>query len=214
MKKQQLLSAISVGLISMGMISTADAALLSRLRGLAYYDDAAKLTWLADVDYAYTSGDDADGIMSWDQANAWVRGLTVAGVSGWRLPTTLQPDASCRQQSGSTISYGYDCAGGELGNMYYNVLGNSAYGGGSSYGPFVSKYSNALWTGTEYRYDPSNSAWYFNANSGYQSYDIKNRYNRVWAVKSGDVSAVPVPAAAWLFGSGLLGLIGLARRKG
>jgi predicted extracellular nuclease len=27
------------------------------------------------------------------------------------------------------------------------------------------------------------------------------------------VSAVPVPAAAWLFGSGLIGLVGLARRK-
>lgn len=29
----------------------------------------------------------------------------------------------------------------------------------------------------------------------------------------GQVSTVPVPAAVWLFGSGLLGLIGLARRK-
>ena len=28
-----------------------------------------------------------------------------------------------------------------------------------------------------------------------------------------DVSAVPVPAAAWLFGSGLLGLVGVARRR-
>ena len=28
-----------------------------------------------------------------------------------------------------------------------------------------------------------------------------------------EVSAVPVPAAAWLFGSGLIGLVGLARRK-
>jgi hypothetical protein len=27
------------------------------------------------------------------------------------------------------------------------------------------------------------------------------------------VSAVPIPAAVWLFGSGLLGLIGIARRK-
>jgi len=27
------------------------------------------------------------------------------------------------------------------------------------------------------------------------------------------VSSVPVPAAAWLFGSGLLGLIGVARRR-
>lgn len=28
-----------------------------------------------------------------------------------------------------------------------------------------------------------------------------------------DVSAVPLPAAAWLFGSGLVGMVGLARRK-
>jgi hypothetical protein len=27
------------------------------------------------------------------------------------------------------------------------------------------------------------------------------------------VSQVPIPAAAWLFGSGLLGLVGIARRK-
>ena len=27
------------------------------------------------------------------------------------------------------------------------------------------------------------------------------------------VSAIPIPAAAWLFGSGLLGMIGIARRK-
>lgn len=30
---------------------------------------------------------------------------------------------------------------------------------------------------------------------------------------AGTVQAVPVPAAAWLFGSGLLGLVGIARRK-
>ena len=30
---------------------------------------------------------------------------------------------------------------------------------------------------------------------------------------STDVSAVPVPAAVWLFGSGLVGLVGVARRK-
>ena len=28
-----------------------------------------------------------------------------------------------------------------------------------------------------------------------------------------NASAVPVPAAVWLFGSGLLGLVGVARRK-
>ena len=28
-----------------------------------------------------------------------------------------------------------------------------------------------------------------------------------------EVSAIPVPAAVWLFGSGLLGLVGVARRR-
>lgn len=35
----------------------------------------------------------------------------------------------------------------------------------------------------------------------------------VFLVQGQSVSAVPVPAAVWLFGSGLLGLIGIARRK-
>ena len=34
-----------------------------------------------------------------------------------------------------------------------------------------------------------------------------------WAVHAGNVGAVPVPAAVWLFGSGLIELLGLARRK-
>lgn len=47
--------------------------------------------------------------------------------------------------------------------------------------------------------------WYDNSNylAAYPIY--KN--------ESVEVSAIPVPAAAWLFGSGLIGLIGLARRK-
>jgi hypothetical protein len=36
-----------------------------------------------------------------------------------------------------------------------------------------------------------------------------------WAVRDGDVtvSAVPLPASVWLFGSGLLGLLGISKRK-
>jgi hypothetical protein len=35
----------------------------------------------------------------------------------------------------------------------------------------------------------------------------------MFAEGEAEVSAVPIPAAAWLFGSGVLGLIGVARRK-
>lgn len=40
----------------------------------------------------------------------------------------------------------------------------------------------------------------------------KNYDRYSWAVRAGDVSLVPVPAAAWLFGSALVGL-GLVRRQ-
>lgn len=33
------------------------------------------------------------------------------------------------------------------------------------------------------------------------------------SIVSGSISAVPVPAAVWLFGSGLMGLVGVARRR-
>lgn len=43
-----------------------------------------------------------------------------------------------------------------------------------------------------------------------------NQYYEVWDIHMHQISAapeVPVPAAVWLFGSGLLGLVGVARRK-
>jgi len=58
-RKQNLQVVISAGLISLGLVSSADAALVSRLGGLTYYDDVANLTWLADANYAQTSGYDA-----------------------------------------------------------------------------------------------------------------------------------------------------------
>ena len=39
------------------------------------------------------------------------------------------------------------------------------------------------------------------------------RYSNVWVVASRNVAPVPLPAAVWLFGSGVAGLIGLARRQ-
>lgn len=45
---------------------------------------------------------------------------------------------------------------------------------------------------------------------GAESYDVHFSDGSVFQV---DVAVVPVPATVWLFGSGLIGLVGIARRK-
>ena len=186
---------------------SADAALVSRLGDLAYYDDEADLTWLADANYSLgTYGAPLD----WVTANEWVASLTVDGVGGWRLPSALNGD-------GTGPCSGYDCTGSELGNMFYNVLGGTAFSSitvthNSNYDLFTNIVPGIYWTGTE-RADATSSAWTFRFDTGEQRSFSKSVGSFAWAVQSGDVGAVPVPAAMWLFSSGLIGLIGVARQK-
>ena len=42
---------------------------------------------------------------------------------------------------------------------------------------------------------------------------VNTPYTEVWSVSFTETSAVPIPAAVWLFGSGLVGLAGVARRR-
>jgi hypothetical protein len=70
------------------------------------------------------------------------------------------------------------------------------------------------WSSTAFSDDQvKNAAWAFAFLFGTHGGNFKNNIFYGWAVRAGDVGAVPVPAAVWLFGSGLLGLIGVARRK-
>lgn len=195
-----------------------NAALIERLGGLAYYDDVANLTWITDANAAYTSryvGTDPrtrqEGLMRWEDANIWANQLTVAGISGWRLPRTLQPDPSCDIQNGDGLSYGNNCSGSEMGNLFYNVLGNTAGSGSfTNTGPFKNVEREFYWTSSD---EATNFAWVFDMRSGYQSDESKYTPLHAWAVQSGDVSAIPVPAAMWLFSSGLIALIGFTRRN-
>ena len=162
----------------------------------AYYDTDANLTWLANANAAGTT-------MNWANANAWAAGLDIdgtAGADGWRLPA-------------SDTCVEYNCTGSEMGNLFYNVLGNTA-GSLSNTGPFSNVQSGEYWSSTEYAPNAGN-AWRFFFDDGYQNDGFKILGNYGWAVQSGDVGAavVPVPAALWLFGSGLLALVGLGKQR-
>lgn len=55
--------------------------------------------------------------------------------------------------------------------------------------------------------------FYFGGIAGFAGYQLEENQNSTAAaiaVRNGDITAVPVPVADWLLGSGLLGLIGAA----
>ncbi|MDP7661659.1 MAG: PEP-CTERM sorting domain-containing protein, partial [Gammaproteobacteria bacterium] len=124
----------------------------------------------------------------------------------WRLPTTLQPDASCDVQSGG-VSSGLDCTGSEMGHLF-NVDGISS----SSMGLFTNVQSDGYWSGTEYA--PLTSfAWYFDFHYGNQGSIFKSNSYYALAVRDGDIAPIPEPSAAVLLGLGLSGLAASGRRR-
>ena len=104
--------------------------------------------------------------------------------------------------------------------MFYNVLGGVAGSSittthNSNYDLFSNVQSNDFddyWSSTEFANNPT-YAWYFTFSNGVQSYLINNLNGYAWAVQSGNAGVVPVPAAVWLFGSGLLALVGFGRQR-
>ena len=100
---------------------SANAALLSRLSGQAVYDTDLNITWTADFNI--------HGLMTWASANTWADNLVLGGYSDWRLPTTMQPDATCSDQNNfvvPAISYSNNCTGSEMGHLFYTELGGVA----------------------------------------------------------------------------------------
>ncbi len=191
----------------------------------AYYDTTLDITWLADAN--------ANGAMTWDEANTWAANLNVNGVTGWRLPTMVDTGTSdCNGRVYSGTDCGYNVQTGsaattvysEMASLFYDTLGNLAlYDTSGAYpqpgwgltntGPFFDLVSYSYQDGYEFLDLDLNLAGYFNFSNGYQYRSNKTNSFYALAVRPGDVSAVPVPAAVWLFGSGLMGLLGLAKRK-
>ena len=171
--------------------SSAHAELIDRGGGLIY-DDVLNVTWLADMNYAKTSGYDSDGLMNFTNANAWAASLVYGGFSDWRLPSTMVNDTTCGSVPHpiADTSKEYNCTGSEMGKLYYEDLGGERYGGVDTIGLFVNKPDTYwAWSGT---LDPSNAsyAWMFGFGYGHQSRaNISNLYYAM-AVRDGDVAAV------------------------
>ena len=222
MKKQ-----IILGALLMLAIGSAQAALIGRLPATlggndyqAYYDDQFDITWIADASYALSESygwsiNQPTGTMTAANAASWVNDISFAGFSSWRLPT-MDKDSDgniedCRLTWSSAC---YD-------NEFYSLKGYVNFGATepmfSDHFGFSNVYNQNYWSSTASQVNsqgvPDRFYTYrFNVN-GIDDSNGSSPF-AAWAVADGDVFAsnVPVPAALWLFGSGL-GLLGWMRRK-
>ena len=194
--------AIYIYFVSLIFTATTQATLIDRGSGLIY-DADLDITWLADANYAMTSGYDADGRMSWSAALVWAQQLNYAGFTNWRLPTTLDPDPSCVERESIKGPYLYDCSGSEMGHLFYDELEGvpDIPNNYATFGPNLALFSNLqrynYWSATEAvsgSVFPSctvNCVWDFDYKNGVQTGYPENNSFYVLAVHDGDIGQSP-----------------------
>ncbi len=160
----------------------------------------------------------------WLTQNSWAAGLGSAITTyeidpryrltwidaGWRLPTV-----------GANPGEGYYQTSSEMGHLYYGELGLLSYpdrgdtivtAGELNASAFDHLVNGYYWMGPTGNY----AAWAFQMALGSQGFYDSGASLYGIAVRGAQVSAVPLPPALWLFGSGLLALFGgrLSRAPG
>ncbi len=164
----------------------------------------------------------SSGRLTWWGAEAWVNYLDVTNYGGsnqWALPTVV--DTSSNAGCGASCAYPPSLSSGQMVQLFYGGMGQSenaaitsVNNGAAGYNLFSNVQNESYWSGTGYSAD-STAVWTYFTGNGYQGIGYKDGGNGDYAlaVSLGQVPAVPEPGAAWLLGIGVLGLVGLGRRK-
>jgi hypothetical protein len=75
-------AALNIAVMAIAMAASQAQAALENRGGGMIYDTVNNVTWLADMNYAQTSGFDTDGLMSWTAAKSWAENLSFGGFDG------------------------------------------------------------------------------------------------------------------------------------
>lgn len=168
------------------------------------YDSDLNITWLADANYSATQYEQScgelgakDGLTTFPEATKWVSELVVNGVSGWRLPRSLQPDPTCERQT-VVGSHGYYCSNSEseMGHLFY---GDIMHGLSGKAGESIVNIHNAnfdlfnnistygvYWSSTDFPTLPFITR-NFEMRSGFANAYSKSTLNTPWPVHDGDI---------------------------
>lgn len=185
----------------------ADNSLVSRIIDLGpIFNDPARISQTVhESDF-----DTSNGRMNWWGAKGfaiYLNSINYGGSSQWRLPN-------------SNAIQGFDrTAGNEFGQLFFSELDGKAGFSLPDTGFFNNEQFFAYWTnreGIQGSPDLGLKAWVVvtegDGVGGLHYTRFKFYQYYAWLVSPGEVAAVPVPGAVWLFGSGLAGWLGLKRR--
>ncbi|MFD0930805.1 VPLPA-CTERM sorting domain-containing protein [Methylophilus glucosoxydans] len=220
-------------------ILSASPKLIFEYGNSSYYDP---LDGFAKLGYKVTTSDfKADGQATWFGANLFINYLNTinyAGTNNWQLPTF-----SNKWLTGQGPNYPVHnepsngtAKGDEFIELFYSELNSTpAYSKGESpsFDPpnpnagfnnsnnifTLAQQSSSFWSGTEspapefYCNNGDNCLAKAFTDDGGSFAMLKQNFSYVWANTQGQISAVPAPAAAWLFATGLPIVAAAARRK-
>jgi uncharacterized protein (TIGR03437 family) len=191
------------------------ATLVLSADGITVYDTVNNITWLADFNLPASnrfglpvcSGSAIDtkacvnpsGSMSYQAAAAWVAAMNAANYLGhhdWQVPTTPNIDNSgCSFTGANGSSFGFHCAAGALGSLYYSALGLKATNTAvpmpkNTVGPFSNFQPYYYWSQT---IGSNGSFGYatFSFNTGFQDVNTKPNFMYVLPMIQGKISGTP-----------------------